>query len=65
MSITEAIACYLSFVAAITLVALAIMIVSNAMDKRNDSRSNFGITEIITGRADYLRVATNEHKQER
>ena len=34
MSITEAIAYYLCFVAAITVVAMAILLVSNAMDKK-------------------------------
>ena len=34
MSITKAIAYYLSFVASITFVAMAILLVSNAMDRR-------------------------------
>lgn len=39
MSITEAIAYYLCFVAAITVVAMAILLVSHAMEKEDDTRA--------------------------
>lgn len=39
MSITEGVVYYLSFVAAITLVAMAILLVSHAMEKEDDTRA--------------------------